>query len=250
MTSNSNGISRVGRLLLAALGLASWAAGGTATFLGTNGAGAAALIAAGGVIGLLGLIGRWPSRLSMSGNEVSWENVDETVRSQILVAQQGDEGESVLAELTSLRSRLAALQQTGSVPEHPAETYDRAVLAAIARLLPAAEIRRTDTSRSLSVPDFLVRYQGSEILAETKWRADPARPFSGRTLPDLVAKLPPDAKLLVIVNASVPPLPCAEEVLRDGLAGRARLVNWLDIRDDDALAQALAELLGPPPKRR
>ena len=51
----------------------------------------------------------------MSGNEVTWEVIDQTVSSQIQVAVANDEGESVLAELTSLRERLTELQRTGTV---------------------------------------------------------------------------------------------------------------------------------------
>ena len=51
------------------------------------------------------------------------------MESQIRAAQQNDDGEAALRELLSLRDRLAFLQQTGSVPMHPAEAYDLAVMA-------------------------------------------------------------------------------------------------------------------------
>jgi hypothetical protein len=41
-------------------------------------------------------------------------------------------------------------------------------------------IRERD--RSDARADFAVRQYGKELLAETKWYADPARKFSGRTL--------------------------------------------------------------------
>jgi hypothetical protein len=53
------------RAALAAVGLMSWLAGGAAAFLSKNGAGAAALVAAGTVCGVLALMDRWPSRISM-----------------------------------------------------------------------------------------------------------------------------------------------------------------------------------------
>lgn len=81
-------ISQRNRIALAAAGLASWAAGGAASFLSGNGAGAAALVAVGGICGMLGLMGRWPSRISMGGSDFFWEDVQETVNSQIQAAEQ------------------------------------------------------------------------------------------------------------------------------------------------------------------
>lgn len=236
-------ISRGGRAALAAVGLASWAAGAVAAFLSGNGAGTAALIVTGCLSGALGLIGRWPSRVTVSGNEISWESIDQTMESQIRVAQQDEDGEAALRELLSLRDRLAVLQQTGSVPLHPAEAYDQAVTAAVSRLLPGAEIMAQGT-RSRATPDFTIRYQGSAVFAETKWRADPSDPFGGSTLPVLLSALPAGARLLVVTNTSVPPLPRARQLLLDALGDRGRIVCWLDVRDDKSLGQALAELTG------
>jgi hypothetical protein len=235
-------ISRGGRMALALAGLASWTAGGVAVFLSDNGAGAAALIVAGCLSGGLGLVGRWPSRVTVSGNEISWESIDQTMESQIRVAQQDDDGEAALRELLSLRDRLAVLQQTGAVPMHPAEAYDQAVTAAISRLLPGAEIIPQGT-RSRAIPDFTVCYRGRTLFAETKWRVDPAEPFGGSTLPILLESLPPQARLLVVTNTSVPPLPRAYEVLRGSVGDRGRIACWLDVRDDQALGEALTALI-------
>lgn len=234
-------ISPAGRVALAVAGLASWAAGGVAAFLNSNGAGAAALIITGALTGALGLVGRWPSRVAVSGNEISWESIDQTMESQIQAAQQDDDGEEALRELLSLRDRLAFLQQTGSVPVHPAEAYDQAVMAAISRLLPGAEILAHGT-RSRATPDFTVRYRDAVLLVETKWRIDPAEPFGGSTLPTLLAVLPAEARLLVVTNTSVPPRPRAYQVLRDALGDRGRIACWLDVRDDQALGLALMAL--------
>ena len=52
----------------------------------------------------------------MSGNEVSWEEVRETVDAQIdVVKASGETDDSVVVELTSLRERLDVLQRTGAV---------------------------------------------------------------------------------------------------------------------------------------
>ena len=230
------------RIALAFAGLASWVAGGAASFLSSNGAGAAALVAAGGICGVLGLMGRWPSRISMSGNEVLWESVERTVSSQIEIAAKSDEGETVLAELRNLRERLTILQETGSVPEHPAQRYDEAVQAAISRMVPGAQIIRQQV-RDRAIADFVVRYRGTELFVETKWRADPTQPFGGSTLPQLIQGLPPDAKLLVLTNTSVPPLPRAYKTMSEKLDGRGRIVPWMDITDDSALGDALTFLL-------
>jgi hypothetical protein len=235
-------ISRGGRIVLVIVGLASWAAGAVAVFLSTNGAGAAALVITGCLSGGLGLVGRWPSRVAVSGNEISWENIDQTMESQIRVAQQDDDG-TALRELLSLRDRLAVLQETGSVPMHPAEAYDQAVTAAIRRLLPGAEVIAQGT-RSRATPDFTIEYQGSALFLETKWRVDPSDPFGGSTLPVLLAALPAGASLLVVTSTSVPPLPRAYQILQDALGDRGRIACWLDVRDDKALAEALAALIG------
>lgn len=235
-------MGRTHRVALTMAGLASWLAGGTASFVGSNGAGAAALIVVGGLCGMVGLMGRWPSRISMSGNEVTWEAIDQTVSSHIQVAADNDEGGTVLAELTSLKERLTELQQTGTVPKHPAQVYDDGVVAAIRRLLPGAEIIRQE-ARDRATADFIIRYHGSMLFAETKWRADPSRPFGGSTLPLLTQRLPEDARLLVITNTSVPPLPTAHEQLRQTVGNRGRIVQWVDAADDDFLAEPLMSLL-------
>src|SRR5205085_7906666 len=77
---------------LVCAGLASWAAGAVATFTNGEGSGAVALIGAGLLAGVLGLVGRWPSKISVSGSEISWPEVKETVDEQIEAAQDaGDE---------------------------------------------------------------------------------------------------------------------------------------------------------------
>jgi hypothetical protein len=238
-------ISYRNRIALAAVGVGSWAAGGAASFLSGNGAGAAALVAVGGICGVLGLMGRWPSRISMGGSDFFWEDVQKTVNSQIQAAEQNGEGETVLAELKELRQRLNVLQRTGSVPEHPAQAYDRAVRAAISRLLPGAEVIRQQR-RSREVADFMVPYQGSELFVETKWRSDPAQQFGGSTLQALVPGLPPEARLLVVVNA--PPMPRAYEIVKNALGERGRIVMWRDVRDDGVLGEALTSLLGTATK--
>jgi len=177
----------------------------------------------------------------MGGSDFFWEDIQKTVNSQIQAAEQNGEGESVLAELKELRERLNVLQRTGTVPEHPAQIYDRAMRAAISRLLPGAEITRQQR-RSREVADFVVRYRGSELFVETKWRSDPAQQFGGSTLPTLVQHLPPGAKLMVVVNA--PPMPRAYAIVDDALGERARIVMWRDVSDDLALGEALTSLLG------
>jgi hypothetical protein len=61
------------RIALLVVGLASWAAGGVAAFLSDDGAGIAALIVTGALTSALSLAGRWPTRVTVSGNEISWE---------------------------------------------------------------------------------------------------------------------------------------------------------------------------------
>lgn len=137
------------------------------------------------------------------------------------------------------------LQRTGTVPEHPAQAYDRAVRDAISRLLPGAEIIRQQR-RSREVADFVIRHKGSKLFLETKWRSDPVQQFGGSTLPTLVQHLPPRARLLVVVNA--PPMPRAHAIVKDALEERGRIVMWRDVSDDHALGKALTLLLGKAAK--
>ena len=132
------------------------------------------------------------------------------------------------------------LQQTGSVPEHPAQADDRAVRAAIGRLLPGAEVIRQQR-RSREVADFVVRYQGNVLSAETKWRSDPARQFGGSTLRALVPRLPPEARLLVVVNA--PPMPRAHAIVEQALGQRGEIVVRRDVSGDRARGEAFIWLL-------
>jgi len=221
--------------------LLSWLAGGAASFLSKNGAGAAALVAVGAVCGVLALMGRWPSRISMSGNEFSWDDIKETVNSQIEVAEKSGETSETLRELKELRGRLDILQRTGSVPEHPAEIYDKSVGAALRRLLPDAEVLRQEARRD-DVADFVVGHQGDQVFVETKWRADNARSFGGSTLPRLIQNLSPDAKLLVVVNTD-DWRPSATKNVEEALGERGRIVTWRSVLDDGALGEALASLI-------
>jgi hypothetical protein len=238
----SRGISPGYRAALLAVGLASWGAGGAASFISSNGAGAASLVVVGAFCGVVALIGRWPSRISMSGNEMTWEDVRETVDSQIEVVQASGEDSSVLYELRYLRERLDYLQRTGSVASHPAEVYDEEVTAAVTRLLPGAELS-AQVNRSRSRADFTMDYRGYRVLIETKWRANSQEPFAGRTLPQLLGRLDKDAKLLVVVNASPSGVSVAQRAVADALGARGRVVGWRDVRDDPRLSAALSALL-------
>jgi hypothetical protein len=229
------------RLALFTFGTSSWLAGGVASFLSANGAGAAALIVTGLVAFVIALMGRWPTRISVSGSGMAWPELEQAIDSQIYAARsKGEDG--AVPELTELRDRLAQGYVTGSVPPHPAEIYDRDVEAAIRRLLPTAKLRRQERSRE--VADFVVEVGNSRFLVETKWRSDPDRPFRGSTLPALTSRLPSGAKLLVVINTTEPPSPEVMEKLQEILRGRGLIIRWRDFRDDPALAHAVALLIG------
>jgi hypothetical protein len=239
--ASSRLIARNYRLALAVSGLFSWIAGGFASFRSSNGAGAAALIAAGVVCALLSFIGRWPTRISVSGNEASWSEIDETVMSQIRAALANGEGQGAVEELKILQARLKELQQTGEVPPHPAEVYDQQVEKAIGRILTGAEIIQ-QRSRSNALADFLVRYRGHQIYVETKWRSDASRPYRGSTLRRLLEGLAAGARLLIVVN--IPSItPEASELVNEALGQWGRIVTWRDSQDDAALSEALNALL-------
>jgi hypothetical protein len=236
-------MSLSGRIILTAAGIGSWGAGALAAIQNKNVTCAAALILVGAVCAAVGLMGRWPSKISMSGNELSWEDVKVTVDSQISNAKASGEAESVLLELTNLRERLDVLQRTGSVPMHPAQLYDEAVEAALRRVLPEAEIIK-DEGISRASADFIIWYNANQVYVETKWRSNILRPFAGSTLPDLLETLPYGSKLIVIINTSIEPSKGAYNLMREAIGDGGRIVTWRSIRDDQALGSALLSLTG------
>jgi hypothetical protein len=89
-------IGQITRAALIVSGLAAWGGGGAATFIFDNGAGAAALITSGILVIALGAIGRWPSKLVISGNEVHWSGVRRVVTSQLESARSEDADEETI----------------------------------------------------------------------------------------------------------------------------------------------------------
>ncbi len=242
---DSRRISGILRTLLTLLGVGLAGVGVYATLATANGAGAAALTGVGVALLVLAMIGRWPSRISVGGNELSWEKVRATVQSQIERAREADEPAAVVAELQALERRIDELRLTGAVAEHPAETYDRAVEAALRRIVPDAEITRSRSPR-YEIPDFTVRGDGWTLALETKWRSDPAASYRGTTLAPLVEALPDGAPVVVVVRgteAAVRPARSAKSVV----GAKARVVAWRDQADDARLAEAIAALVGTAP---
>lgn len=219
---------------LVAGGVVSWAAGAVATFTRGEGSGAVALIGAGVLAGLLGLVGRWPSMISVSGNEISWPELNETVEEQIEAAEDsGDEG--AVRELEELRRRLAELQRTGTAPGHPAAEYDDAVEQAIRRAVPGAAVTR-ETARSREKADFRVRLGPNVVLIESKFKYDTGRSFQGSTLAPLLNRLAENDRLLIVTNSLE--TRGAEAVVRDHQE-RVRIVTWIGPGDDTELREAL-----------
>jgi hypothetical protein len=231
-----------GRLILGAIGLLSWLAGGIAAFVSDNGGGAAALVAGGAVAGAFAAIGRWPTRVVVSGHELSWEQIRQTVDSQIQVARE--DRPDAFAELTVLRQRLDQLQRTGQLQNHPAQEYDDAVADALHRVAPSAQLLRS-TVVSRQLPDFELIDEGRRAYVETKWRTDPRPAFRWKTLDQLIPALPARAPLLVITNSV--DVTAAREQLSATEKVRIRVVSWNDEEDDDDLHAALAELLALSP---
>ncbi len=240
MSSRSVTMSMVQRLLLGGASVGSWVGGAAATFVSDNGAGAAALVAAGAATGVVSLMGRWPTKLTFSGSEFAWDEVHEAVDEQIAAAEESDEAAPVLEELRTLSARLRALETTGVAPLPPAELYDQQVEAALRRILPEARIERQGV-RDRQVADFLVRHRGRHLFVETKWRRDAERPFRGGTLSQLLSHLDPNQRLLVVVNAG--DVGAARRLLSDALP-RGVVVGWRDERDDEELERAVREVLG------
>ncbi len=226
------------RLLLALCGIASWVAGGIATFTARHDAGAVALVAVGAVAGFLAVHGQWPTHVSAYGYGLEWEPVLETIDTQIEAAE-ATESANTVGELKLLRQRLEDLQRTGQVTMHPAEAYDYDVEGALTRLLPGAVITRA-SMRGRSTPDFVVTVAGQTVFVETKWRRDPSLPYHADTLPLLLSGLGAGAKLLVVIN-SVSTVN-AEEIVRAAIGDRGAVVTWRGPGDDWALQDAMRRL--------
>ncbi|WAX55135.1 hypothetical protein M6B22_11240 [Jatrophihabitans cynanchi] len=228
-------ISKRDRRLLASAGLTSWAAGGVATFVSGNGSGAVALVAAGLAAGVLAGVGRWPTRVVVSGSEMYWEEVDAELKDA-----QEDASPEMVAELEQLRARLAALRETRGEPTSTPEDYDRQLLLAISRLRPDVRV----TSAELLSPfaaDFRAEADAGVIWIETKWRRTEAAPFRGRTLSSLLGGLQPSDRLLVVANAI--DVEQASQLITQALGARGRVVGWRNATDDDDLLIALNDLL-------
>jgi hypothetical protein len=234
-------IARRTRIALTGCGVVAWAAGGTATFLTTNGSGAVALVGSGVAATLLGLMGRWPQRVSLSGNEIGWDEVKEAVESSIAATERDPDAGPAVQELRTLLDRLDRLRETGQMPEHPAALYDAALRSALLRLFPDGSLIAA-ARRSREVPDFALHLDGRTLHVESKWRQDVARPMEGSTLPRLASTVGDRDVLLVVSNAL--DVSAADRVVQDLFPGRSRVVTWRDVRDDEALAAAVRDLAG------
>ena len=234
-TSSAQHLDPRVRRTLATVGTASWLAGGVGSFVSGNAGGAAALVVAGAAASLIAATGRWPRRISVYGNELSWDDVDRTVAGQIRVARDSGD-EQIVAELHELQRRLDTLRATGQVPPHPAELYDRAVAAALRRVAPDVALDEPGPHRR-GRPDFVLRDGGRPVHVETKWRPEGGGVFHGSTLPELLGALPADERVLVVTNAAV-----VGEGQRQ-LGDRGVAVAWRDPSDDDALADAVSRLV-------
>lgn len=234
--SHDLSIGRTVRWGVAAIGTLSWLAGGVAAFISENGPGAAALVIGGVAAGAVAAIGRWPSRIAAYGHEASWQEVHETVESQIRTAEESGQSPSALRELQALRRRLDALERTGRVSRHPAEVYDDAVEDALRRSVHGVHVIRR-TVRSRDVADFELVKDGHRAYVETKWRLGPTDPLRTETIEQLLDALPTGARLLVVANT-----PAIGET-QQTLADRVTVVTWRDPSDDAELEAAMADLL-------
>lgn len=232
-------LGRGARWVLTSTGAALVLAATVATFVNDNGLGTAALVGAGALAGGTGLVGRWPSRLALSGSEISWEDIRQTVDSQIEVARGTDEPGAV-EELRLLRQRLDDLERGRPPTLHPAEVYDAEVRAALTRVLPSARVRPSP-DRSQQVADLTLTLGDRALLVETKWKQDAQSRLRGSTLPVLLMTLAADARLLVVTNAG--DVTGAAELLAGAMGPRGAAVTWRDERDDADLAGAAGRLL-------
>ena len=232
-------IGPTARVLMGLAGVVSWSAGGVTAFVNTNGAGTVALVATGAVAGILALVGRWPSRIGVSGHEIAWDNVRQTVRSQIESAKAGGEPDEALTQLRVLQQRLDGLRVTGTVPAHPAARYDERIRAAVCLLRPDLRVEQ-GPYRTDEIPDFTLRLGDRVAHLETKWRADPDTPVRASSVDTLLERTR-DVPLLVVANT--PHIEQVTERVRQAVPDRAVVVTWRDRHDDDMLRAALDQVL-------
>jgi hypothetical protein len=230
-------ISIGARCGLVVAGAGSWAVGCVATFMTTNAAPSSVLIVAGACVGGLGLMGRWPEKVVISGNEVSWPVVNDVLDEQIEVARSTGEDPDAVQELVDLRKRLDELQFSGQVSEHPAVAYDRDVAAAIHRVCPTGKLVQAK-ERSNREPDFVLQNGADRIFIETKWQSVESYPFRGRNLPALLESMPPGGRLVVVSNASNTRI--ALELVSESLGSRGTVVTWQGRKHDRQLRAALS----------
>jgi hypothetical protein len=232
-------MKRPERIALGVAGLGSWVAGSIATFTKVEGSGAVALIAAGLGASILGLIGRWPTRIVVSGNEFSWAEVVQTVDQQIDAAKDAGENAAV-PQLESLRRRLSEAQRTGVLPMHPAAEYDEALHEALRRALPGLGISAA-SGRARDQADFELKMGGIKLLVETKYKSDPRRSFKGSALGPLLSGVGVADRLLVVTNAFN--VDDARQTVNERLGTRGRVISWVGPKDDDVLRTAVDELV-------
>jgi hypothetical protein len=221
------------RIALVVFGALSWLGGGVGAYVADNDIASTALVVGGVGALLVAAIGRWPSTISVGGNEASWRRrLAEQVEQEIDAAPPEAE--------PALRSIQRQLEQPLSTSSGPA-AYDRRVVAAIEHVLPGATIR--PKRRAGTVSDFELTVDGSVLLIETKYVKPPAKTFSGRTLDPLLAQLATGPHLLVVSNA--PDVDVARDKVRRALgAQRAEVVSWRNDDDDAALLAAIERLTG------
>lgn len=232
------------RWILGSAGVCSWVAGAVATFAGGSGPPAVALIGAGAASGALALIGRWPTRIVISGHEVSW--LAEEVQEKLEEAEDAGDDARV-AVLTELKRDLEQAHRTGSLPRHPAAAYDDDLRDALQRILPGTEIV-SSTERSRGRADFTLSRGGITLLVESKYKSNVREPFRGSTLEPLLHTIGPSERLLVVTNAI--DVERAARVVATRLAERGQVVSWLGPLDDDALRTAVRRLVPSNDERR
>jgi hypothetical protein len=211
-----------------------------ATFVSTNGSGAVALVGAGVGAGILAVVGRLPTKVVISGNELHWENVLATIDNQLIVAAAENASPETLQELRELRAAMDSLKRTGRTPTASAAEYDAEVIDAIGRIQPDLSVSPWQ-QRSPFSADFRAELPSGALWIETKWRSDQAAPFRGRTLPSLLGGLDESDRLLVVANAA--DVGTAAQTVKSRLSARGRVVGWRDAFDDEDLREALNALL-------
>ncbi|WNM23518.1 hypothetical protein [Demequina capsici] len=224
------------RLLVAALAVSLVAGGAAALILKDAEVAATAFVLAGLLMGLLAVRGIWPTSLSVGSSSLEWavKEVDAAA------ASTADPAASQVLENLADSLRLQNIApKTNDV--HPAQRFDDELARELERF---GIVSRNRAAGSGAGVDFTLITQRSTIFIESKWLRPSHGTFNGSTIQQVVSRLPPASKILVVVNTTEEESRNAARRLRraPGTNSTVEVVGWRGPWDTSRLANAIDRL--------